>query len=183
MKNKLRNTDKSTGVKSLNLLIIALSFHIFAVQSKLLYHLNPDGGDRDPFSFLRIDEQTVTALLFAVAYSLATVTVLSKSKKPKLIWFFAALDSLGMLLYYFTQIPMYFRAVYFAMYTGTLIISTLYLDQPEYLLDQIIEMKEKGVSQREIAQQLDISESKVSRILKRVNDQNCGKVKMNGSLN
>jgi len=120
--------------------------------------------------------------VFAVAYSLATVSVIRGAKNKNLLVIFAALDSLGVLLYYFTKIPLYFGAIYFAIYTGTLILSTIYLDSPEYLSDQILEMKQKGISQREIAQQLEISESKVSRLLKRVGDQNGNPVKNNGSL-
>ena len=37
----------------------------------------------------------------------------------------------------------------------------------EYLIDKIREMKEKGLTQRDVADRLSISESKVSRILKR----------------
>jgi DNA-directed RNA polymerase specialized sigma subunit len=43
----------------------------------------------------------------------------------------------------------------------------MYLNGSEYLVDKILEMKEKGITQREAAERLDISESKVSRILKR----------------
>lgn len=166
----------------INLLIIALSIHIFSVHSKLLYYLNPELKIKPAFSFLEFNEQTALAMVFAMAYSLATVSVISRTKKKKLIFIFAVLDSLGVLLYYFTKIPLHFGAIYFAIYTGTLIISTLYLNKPEYLSDQVKEMKENGVSQREIAQKLSVSESMVSRLLKRVNEQSSGKVKMNGSL-
>jgi hypothetical protein len=84
-----------------------------------------------------------------------------------LIVVFAILDSIGVLLYYFTMIPLSVGAFYFAIYTGILIVSTIYVDNPLYLTDQILEMKEKGVSQREIAQQLKMSESKVTRSLQR----------------
>jgi DNA-binding MarR family transcriptional regulator len=68
---------------------------------------------------------------------------------------------------YFISIPIHFGAIYFALYTGILIISTMFLNGPEYLIDKIKEMKNKGITQREVAEKLNISESKVSRILKR----------------
>jgi hypothetical protein len=154
-----------------NILLFALVLHIFSVHSKLLYYLNPEVENPLPFSFIKFNEPTLLAMVFAVAYSLATVSVISRTKQKSLIIIFAVLDSLGVLLYYFTEIPLQIGAIYFAVYTGMLILSTVYLDSPEFLSDQIKEMKLKGISQREIAQQLQISESKVSRLLKRVKGQ------------
>jgi DNA-binding MarR family transcriptional regulator len=65
---------------------------------------------------------------------------------------------------------MHFGAIYFALYTGILIISTMFLNGPEYLSDRIKDLKEKGITQREIALRLKVSESKVSRIIKRIKD-------------
>jgi hypothetical protein len=124
----------------------------------------------DKFSFIAFNEASILAMIFAIAYSLGTISVLSKARSVKLIYLYACLDAFGVLLYYFEAIPDFLRAFYFALYTGILIISTIYLDKPEYLTDQIIEMKQKGVSQRDIAQQLNLSESMVSRMLKRRND-------------
>ncbi len=182
MNNRIRNITNSAIIKPFNLLIIALTIHIFSVHCRLLYYLNPEVEKPPPFSFVNLNEPTILAMVFAVAYSLATVWVITRAKKKGLIFVFAALDSLGVLLYYFTEIPLQFGAIYFAIYTGTLILSTIYLDKPEYLSDQIREMKEKGVSQRDIAQQLQLSESKVSRLLKRVSDQNDNQAKKNGGL-
>ena len=103
------------------------------------------------------------------------------AKRKWLITVYAILDSLGVLLYYYTEIHLHFGAIYFALYTGTLILSSMYLNRPEYLSDQILEMKDKGISQRDIAKQLDISESKVSRVLSRVKTNTGVKVKSNGS--
>jgi hypothetical protein len=168
--------------QSINILILALALHIFSVHSRLLYYLNPEIEDKDAFSYIVMNEPTILALVFAVAYSLATVSVIRSARKKGLIAIFAVLDSLGVLLYYFTKIPLHFGAIYFALYTGTLILSSMYLNRPEYLSDQIMEMKEKGISQREIAQQLEISESKVSRLLKRVKNYNSTLARTNGSL-
>lgn len=158
--------------KHTNTLIIALTIHVFSVQSKLLFHLNPDGDDKDTFSFFEFNESTILAMLFALSYSLATFFVVNNTKNRNLIYIYAGLDAIGVLLYYYTQIPDHYRAVYFALYTGILILSTIYLDKNDYLADHILELKQKGVSQKEIALQLDISESMVSRILKRINESN-----------
>ena len=157
---------------NINILITVLTIHIFSVHSKLLYYLNPEVAEKDPFSFLNFNEPTILGMVFALAYSLATFSVVSNTRKTMLIYIFAVLDSLGVLLYYFTKIPIYYGAIYFAIYTGILIISTRYQRKSEYLADQIQEMKQKGISQREIAQQLNISESMVSRMLKRVKESN-----------
>ena len=82
------------------------------------------------------------------------------------------MNSIGVLFYYFEAISNPMRAFYFAIYTGVLIISTQFMDKPEYMTDQILEMKHKGISQREIAQKLDITESMVSRLLKRAKESN-----------
>ena len=179
MNNRIRNIHICSSIKPINLLIIALTIHIFSVHSRLLYYLNPELDQKPSFSFININEPTVLAMVVALAYSLATLSVVVGSKKKWLIVVYAVLDSLGVLLYYFTEIPLQCGAVYFAIYTGTLILSTIYLNRPEYLSDQILEMKQKGISQREIAQQLFISESKVSRLLKQVSTQNGDPVKKN----
>lgn len=170
--------------QSIDMLMISLVIHIFSVHSRLLYYMNDEVEDKVAFSFIKLNEPTILAMVFAVAYSLATISVIRGTKKKWLIAIFAVMDSLGVLLYYYTEIHLHFGAIYFALYTGTLILSSMYLSRPEYLSDQIMEMKQKGISQREIAQQLSISESKVSRLLKRVSNQNGNLIaKKNGSLN
>ncbi len=125
MNKKTSNANKITSSKPINLLLLALTIHIFSVHSKLLYHLNPELAEHPSFSFGKFDEPTILALVFALAYSLATISVISITRQKKLIFLFAALDSLGVLLYYFTEIPLQFGAVYFAIYTGILILSTI----------------------------------------------------------
>lgn len=168
---KLNDKVEIMKFKPIHLLIIALTIHIFSVHSKLLYYLNPELNVKPAFSFLNFNEPTILAMAFALAYSLATFAVISSTKWKSLILIYAGLDSLGVLLYYFTKIPIYFGAIYFAAYTFVLILSVVYLDTPKYLSEQILGMKRKGVSQREIAQRLKISESKVSRTLKRIDSK------------
>jgi hypothetical protein len=157
--------------RSIDILIIALTIHIFSVQSKLLYHLNPEAVTKIAFSFTNFSEQNILAMVFALAYSLGTVRVLSITRKKTLIAIYAVMDCFGALFYYFPNVPRQFIAVYFAGYTALLIISTIYLDKPEYLSDRILEMKQKGISQKDIALKLKISETAVSRIIKRVQDE------------
>ena len=153
--------------KHFNKLIVALSFHIFSVHSRLLYYLNPEILTKQGFSYLTIDEPTILAMIFALSYSVATAFVIYISNRRSLIFTYGILDTFGVLLYYFTSIPIEYGAIYFALYTGILIASTVFLNGSEYLIDKIKEMKEKGLTQREIGERLSISESKVSRILNR----------------
>ncbi|MEX2411187.1 MAG: helix-turn-helix domain-containing protein [Candidatus Paceibacterota bacterium] len=155
--------------KTFDLLTIAITTHLFAVQSKLLFHLNPDSREKDVFSFLELNEQTVIAMILSLAYALATFSILRSSNKLWLIAVFALLDSVGVLFYYNIKIPLQSSAIYFAIYTGTIIISIAFLKRPEYLADQILELKKKGLNQREIAKRLGVTESKVSRVKSRVN--------------
>ena len=181
MTKKIRHGRKTANINPIDILIYSLTIHIFSVHSRLLYYLNPEVEEPPPFSFFKLNEPTILAMVFAVAYSLATLSVVRGSKRKWLITVYALLDSLGVLLYYYTEIHLHFGAIYLAMYTGTLILSSMYLNRPEYLSDQIVEMKEKGISQREIAQQLQLSESMVSRVLNRVKNHNGVQVRTNGS--
>jgi hypothetical protein len=156
--------------KLFDTLIIALTIHIFSVHAKLLYHLNPEVAEKSGFSFIDLNEQTILAMVFALAYSLATLSVLKGVSNRIIIVVFAILDALAVLLYYNINIQISNSAYYYALYTAVLIYSSLYFNNPEYVTDQILEMKEKGVSQREIARMLNISESKVSRSLKRMKE-------------
>ena len=153
--------------KHFKILIIALSVHIFSVHTRLLYYLNPEISTKQGFSYLNIDEPTILAMIFALAYSVATASVIYITNRKSLIFTYGILDAFGVLLYYFTSIPIEYGAIYFALYTGILIVSTMYLNGTDYLIDKIREMKEKGLTQREVAERLSISESKVSRILNR----------------
>ena len=153
-----------------HLLIVALTIHIFSVHCRLLYYLNPEVVNKHAFTFLTIDESTLLAMVFALSYSLATAFVIISTKRKTFVILYGILDTLGVLLYYFIAIPMHFGAIYFALYTGILIISTMFLNGPEYLSDRIKDLKEKGITQREIALRLKVSESKVSRIIKRIKD-------------
>ena len=158
-------------------MIVSLTFHLFNVYSKLLYYLNPEVVTKHPFSFLYLDEPTILGMLFALSYSLATISILFTTNRKSLVVIFAILDAIGVLLYYFTKIPISYGAFYFALYTCVLILSIAYLDNQNSLPDKINDLKDRGLTQREIAAKLKISESKVSRILKRTKKSSKGKEK------
>ena len=86
MKNRNQKRTGRATTQSVNLLIISLTCHIFSVHAKLLYYLNPELTEKVAFSFLRLNEPTLTVMLFALAYSLGTFTVLRRSRKKWLIW-------------------------------------------------------------------------------------------------
>jgi hypothetical protein len=138
-------------------LIIILSVHIYVIQTKLLYLLN--GGSN--FSYLSLDEQGILSIIFAISYSIATAIILYKQPNPILIYLYAFLDAMGVLLYYFTKIPLWIGAFYFMIYTFCIISSTIAFR---------IKKKDEGFSQRKLAEELGVSESKISRALKKVRD-------------
>lgn len=136
-------------------LVIILSVHIYVVQTKLLTLLN-GGGD---FSYLSLDERSILAMVFAISYAAATAIVLYKTKNKRLIILFAGMDAAAVLLYYFTKIPLWVGAFYFSAYTFVIIASTISLGRDK---------KGSRYTQRQLAKELGISESKLSRAVKKV---------------
>ncbi len=158
-------------IQTIQILIFALTFHVFWVNIKLLYDLNFVDGTADSDPSAGFSKEIILAALFALSYSIATISVIRLTKRSNLITTYAVLDSVGVLLYYFEEIPDPVRAIYFAAYTFILIRSTIFLDNPEYISEQILEMKDRGITQREIAKKLNLSETKVSRIINRNKDE------------
>lgn len=136
-------------------LIIILSVHIFSVHAKLLYLLN--GGDS--FSFLNVNEPTILAMVFAVSYSLATAVVIYNTENKSIIFTYAVLDGVAVLLYYFAVIPIAVAAFYFAIYTFILIASVITIKKPI----TIEEMRKAGATLKEIAKKFGVNESTISR--------------------
>ena len=147
---------------SFNALIIVLTVHIFSVHTKLLYYLSPEISNHHTFSYLTLDEPSILAMVFAVSYSLATAFIIYKTNKKWMILTYAGADGLSVLLYYFTKIPIAVSAFYFALYTFFLIASAYYIREKQ---SPIHAMKANGMTQKAIAEELNISESKVSRTL------------------
>jgi hypothetical protein len=114
---------------------------------------------------MNMDEFKILAIVFAISYSVASAFAILASTDKKIIILFGVLDAIGVLLYYITYIPLQISAVYFSIYTCSLILSTIRTSKPLSISGLIIEMKSSGIPQNEIAKRLNISESKVSRIL------------------
>lgn len=156
--------------KMFNWLIIVLTIHIYSVQSKLLYHLNPEfiEGQWHNFTYSKLDEPSILAMIFALSYSIATAFVIYLSKKRWMILSYAVFDGLAVGLYYFTDTPRWINVVYMALYTFFLIASTTFIRNTEEDFDsQVSGMKESGMTQKEIANRTGKSESTISRIIKR----------------
>ena len=152
-------------LKGFKYVIIVLTPHILGIHWRLLYYLNPEVANKHLFSFLIFDEPTIIALVFAIAYSIGSAIIIYSTTKWYLIALYAILDAISVFLYYSIDIPLEYVAVFYAIYTGILISSTIFLRAPKNLDDKIEGMKENGMNQRKIARKLNISESKVSRIL------------------
>ncbi len=176
---------------------IALSFltiHLFGTHARLLYtlnlnkHLQEFAGKIPAFSFITFNEDTISAMVFALAYSAMTAIILKLyDERAKgfvaAIATFAILDFFGVLIYYNTAIKHFnfFGALYYAFYTLATIAAIGYsrfqvskeelreiADPPNEntnLYDEIVRLKAAALNQKQVAIVLQISESKVSRIL------------------
>lgn len=142
-------------------LIIILSVHIFSVHAKLLYYLNPELVEKTSFSFANLSEPSILAMVFALSYSLATAVVIYNTENKRIIATYALLDGVAVLLYYFTKLPMFLSAFYFAIYTFILIGSTITIKKPITMFD----MQKAGATLKEIAEKFKVSESTISRKL------------------
>lgn len=182
---------------------IALSFvtlHLFGTHARLLYYLNINKHLQDfnnaipTFSFAIANEETITAMIFALAYSAMTAIILKLYDETAKLYVaaiatFAILDFLGVLIYYNTKIPNFnfCGALYYAFYTLATIAAIGYsrfqgnhnsqdcIARPSTTntgnsLLEILRLKEEGVSQKQIALQLNMSESKVSRQIRNNNE-------------
>ena len=160
-------------------LIIILSVHIFSVHTKLLYYLSPEVVGKASFSYLSLNEATLTAIAFALSYSTGTALTIYTSRDQKLIIVYSILDALGVLLYYFPWVPIETSAFYFAFYTFILIWSCLKVSEkikPQQQLSEKVEsgrepktmqdLKDQGFTLKQIAEKYNISISTVHRRLK-----------------
>jgi drug/metabolite transporter (DMT)-like permease len=162
---------KKNNIQVINILTISVAIHLFFTNARLLYHMNPDKVIEKLFSFTSVDEYTIIAMVFSLSYSLGTIFIAIKSRLKWLVLIFAIFDAIGILFYYSTDISQNLKSIYFSLYTGALLYSVYLIDNPKYLADQIVELKERGLNQKEIATTLGISESKVSRTNKRRKDE------------
>jgi len=117
-----------------------------------------------------MDEYAWFSILFALAYSIGTAIIIYITKKRWMILTYAIADGLAVLLYYFTKIPIEVSAVYFAMYTFFLIASTTWMEQREEDIEVAISrMTKGGMKQKDMARKLNVSESTMSRLLRKLN--------------
>ena len=125
----------------LAILVTTIAIHLFGVHSKLLYHLNPDKirditGIVQPFSFLEVNENNITAIFFGWCYSIATAIILVLSFKSvgllvTIVAIFGGMDGFGVFIYYnitnFDQsYLLLFGGLYYGVYTFLIIISAGY---------------------------------------------------------
>lgn len=120
------------------MLIGFIAVHLFGVHSKLLFQLNPDkvktiSGNIMVFSFNDITENNITAIIFALSYSIATSVILTLSYDKKYMLYiitlvFGLLDGVGVFIYYNVKLENFviWGSVYYAIYTFIIIISAGY---------------------------------------------------------
>jgi hypothetical protein len=177
------------------LIVIFLSAHLFGIHARLLWHLNPDKiiteGANLVFSFGNFSENNITSLVFAGAYSVATVLILVMfdAKKKLNVAFmivYALLDGAGVMLYYNTKITdlTTVGSVYYACYTIVIFLAVGFLKfiehrepqeapkiGPELTTEQkVLELLKEGKKQAQIAQELGVSQPYVSKIKSKHND-------------
>lgn len=133
-------------------LIIILTIHIFSVMAGLLHGLNSK------------NESIWLAFVFAASYSIASAFIVYLANERWLIYSYATADGIGVLCYYFTGIPQWIVAVYFAVYTFGLIASTVYLTSDT--TSEILVMKRQGKSVKEIANTTGQTEYRITKILR-----------------
>ena len=106
---------------------IFLAIHLFAIHTRLIFHLNPDNPLQNKlFSFIILDEYNIISEIFAIAYSIMTAYVIYYSVKFYTIIVFASLDALAVFLYYkfnFAGYEILFGAIYYSLYTGLIIVA------------------------------------------------------------
>ena len=153
---------------------IFLGIHLFATHVKLIWHLNPDGIFtivKFQFKYILVSEDAATSAIFAIAYSLMTAIALYLNARKLIILTYASLDALAVFLYYnsdFGEYGILFNSIYYAIYTFIIIISLsmIKFSNEIELKELISKLNKVGMQGKDIANRLNISESKVSRTLK-----------------
>jgi hypothetical protein len=92
-----------------NIALFFLVVHLFVIQSKLLYHLNPDTliANSEVFNFTPFGVENIVATIISISYAVMTIIVIkaiclpfAKIWKFLLILCFACIDGVGVWLYY-----------------------------------------------------------------------------------
>lgn len=197
----------------LAILVTTIAIHLFGVHSKLLFHLNPDKirnvtGTVEPFSFLDVNENNITAIFFGWCYSIATAIILVLSFKSikllvTIVAIFGAMDGFGVFIYYNIEnfdksYLLLFGGLYYGVYTFLIIISAGYYrikrvnisDEPENNIIQqpvssnIIEKpKYHNNITRNISDEDRVKWDNITRDIKELNEKGYKQVDIAKSLN
>lgn len=151
-------------------IVSAVAVHVYGVHAKLLYAINPDKPKElaeTVYSFIALNEATITTEIFALVYAIATAGILILFSEHRR-WLqatttFALLDGLGVFIYYNTEMNelfTIFSSAYYAIYTLCIIlfIGLHYSTKQSYehMDDVILSFKTSGMSDREISEKLNI---------------------------
>jgi len=114
--------------KIITAIVFLLAFDLWGVHAKLLYQLNPDkiGDVTQVFSYVSMNENTITAMLFSLVFAFVPVLVLTTiSPKLEQYWvfvsFFAAFDG-GAWFIYYNKTAIAHLSIYGAGYYGLFIV-------------------------------------------------------------
>jgi uncharacterized membrane protein len=168
-------------IKITDMILVGIAAHLMYSNSMLL--IDREILVKGSISFFEI----AIMILFASSYSVVTALSLRKLRKLIFVLFFALLDGIAVYLRinvyqeYFVIIV----AIFFAVYTFYIILIAYILERQENNIkkkepeskqepeiknieSKILKLKEAGISQKEIAVNLGVSESKICRILKKL---------------
>jgi len=109
-------------------IVLLLAFDLWGVHAKLLYQLNPDkvGNIASTFSYVAMNENTITAMLFALVFAFVPVLVLTTiSPKLEQYWLFVLLFALfdgGAWFIYYNKTAIAHFETYGAGYYGLFVV-------------------------------------------------------------
>jgi len=174
----MKKATKFTG-------LVFLAIHLLFTHARLLFNINPekslDSFKAIGFTFSEINELFIISLIFALAYSVITVTIIilyaDNRYRYLLISIVALLDGLGVFIYYNSNIVklfILFSSFYYAVYTCFIIVALGFHQfriRNERILrnESILKLSREGMKQRDIADEMNISASTVNRTLKKLN--------------
>lgn len=114
--------------KIISAIVFLLAIDLWGVHAKLLYQLNPDkiGESASTFSYISMDENTITAMLFSLVFAFVPILVLTTiSPKLEQYWLFvivfAFFDGGAWFIYYNKTAIAHFNS-YGAAYYGFFIV-------------------------------------------------------------
>jgi hypothetical protein len=128
--SQVNNSKDSRGGMALNIGLLFLCIHLFAVHSKLLFHLNPDNTlNINVFDFTKLGVENVIAMVVSMSYSIMTVIIIKSIAMPfrerwnfAIIAFFGLMDGWGVFLYYVVlENYKVYASIYYAIYTFSII--------------------------------------------------------------